>query len=100
MYKSLSVTVIVEVAIPSAITGPVPVMLELAATAAPPIKMAVPPVFATGVRRLSVLTSALVDFRVQVDKPAAVVAEQVPYTFVEPVSVALKVGVTPMMGLL
>jgi hypothetical protein len=78
LYKSLSVTVMVDNETPSAMTGPVPVMLELAETGEPPIKMAVPPVFATGVRRLRVLTSAFVDFRVHVDKPVAFVAEQVP----------------------
>ena len=78
LYKSLRVTVIVEVEIPSAITGPEPMMVEFAATGVPPIKIAVPPVFETGVSKLRVLTSALVDFKLQVESPAADVAEQVP----------------------
>ena len=78
LYKSLSVTVMVDNETPSAMTGPVPVMVELAATGVPPIKIAVPPTLIIGVSILSVLTSAFVDFNVHVDKPAAFVAEQVP----------------------
>jgi hypothetical protein len=37
---------------------------------------------------------------VQVDTPDASVTEQAPYTFVDPVSVAVNVGVTPGTGLL
>ncbi len=89
----------VELATPSATTGLVPVIVELAATGVPPIKIAVPPTLTTGVSSLSVLTSALVDLRVQVDNPAPLVTEQAPYTLVDSLSVALKVGVIPAMGL-
>ncbi len=68
----------VEVETPSAMTGPVPVIVVLAATGVPPMKMAVPPVFETGVRRFSVFASALVDLRVQVESPDVLEAEQFP----------------------
>jgi hypothetical protein len=41
----------------------------LAATGAPPIKIAVPEVLETGVKILSSLTSALVDFSEQAETP-------------------------------
>ena len=70
--------VIDEVAIPSARTGDVPAMILFAATAVPPIKIAGPPDMAKGVSRLIVLDSAFVDFRVQLDTPAAELREHTP----------------------
>lgn len=68
----------VEVETPSAMTGPDPVIVELAATGVPPMKIAVPPVFETGVKRLRVFNSALVDLSVQVERPEALEALQAP----------------------
>ena len=45
-----------------------------------------------------VLTSATVDLSEQVETPDALLAVQVPYKFVAPVSVAEKVGTTPPTG--
>ena len=81
-----------EVATPSAITGDVPVILELAATAAPAVKTTELPVFTTGVEIARILVSAVVDFRVQIETPEASEAEQRLLTLVEPVSVEVKVG--------
>jgi hypothetical protein len=64
------------------------------------VKVTVPPLFTTGVAIESVLTSAFVDFSVHVDTPDAFVTEHAPYTLVLPVSVAVKVGVTPDTGVL
>lgn len=55
---SFRVMVTVEVAEPSATTGDVPVMEELAATAEPAVNVTVPPAFTTGVAIESVFTSA------------------------------------------
>lgn len=100
MLASLRVIVTVEVAVPSATTGDVPVIVEFAATAAPAVKVTVPPAFTTGVAIERVFTSATVDFNVHVEIPEASVEEQVPYTFVVEVSVAPKVGTTPETALL
>jgi hypothetical protein len=78
LAESLSVIVTVDVATPSATTGPVPVMLEFAATAAPDWKTTVPSDFVTGVTIERVLVSAVVDARVQVETPAVVLEEHVP----------------------
>jgi hypothetical protein len=75
---SLSVTVIVEVAVPSATTDPVPVMVEFAAIADPAVKVTVPSALTTGVRIESVLTSALVEASVQVEIPEASETEHDP----------------------
>ena len=93
MLASLKVIVTVEVEDPSAVTGLVPVMVELTATAAPAVKTTVPSAFTTGVAIESVFVSAVVDERVQIETPEAFVTEQAPYAFVVPVSVAPKVGV-------
>ena len=77
LLASFKVMVIVEVATPSAITGPEPVMVELAATATPAEKTTVPSALITGVAMARVLTSAVKDVRVQVETPAALVTEQV-----------------------
>ena len=66
--------IMVDVDVPSAVTGPVPIMVEFAGSAAPALKVTVVPVFATGVRISSVLTSALVDFSEQLDKPESKLA--------------------------
>ncbi len=50
--------VTVDVAVPSATTGDVPVIVEFAATAEPAVKVTVPPVLTTGVAIASVLISA------------------------------------------
>ena len=75
---SFKVIVTVEVAEPSATTGEVPEMLELAATGVPAEKVTVLPVLITGVAIESVLTSALDEVIVQVEAPVASEAEQVP----------------------
>ena len=75
-FLGVHVTVTVDVATPSATTGLVPVMLELAAMGVPAVKVTEPSVFATGVRIASVLLSALVEESVQLATPLASVAEQ------------------------
>ena len=75
---SRRVIVTVEVADPSAVTGPVPVMLEFAASAVLAWKVTVPPLKLIGVATWRVLTSALVDERVQVETPDEFVAAHVP----------------------
>jgi hypothetical protein len=75
---SLSVIVTVEVAVPLATTGPVPVIVEFAATAAPPVKVTVPSDLVTGEVMESVFTSALDDLSVQVEIPLALVTLQDP----------------------
>jgi hypothetical protein len=75
---SLRVTVTVEVATPSATTGVVPVMVELAATAAPAVKTTVPSALETGVTIDNVLVSAFEELRVHVAVPEAFVTEQDP----------------------
>ena len=55
---SLKVITTVEVDDPSAATGPVPVMVEFAATTVPAVKTTVPPVLETGVTRERVFVSA------------------------------------------
>jgi hypothetical protein len=49
LFASLRVIVTLDAAVPSATTGPVPVIVELTATAGPGVKMTVPPIFTTGV---------------------------------------------------
>jgi hypothetical protein len=73
---SFNVTVTVEVAAPLATIGPVPVMVELAATAAPAVKITEPSALATGVAMDNIFVSAFVDFKVQVAIPDALVTEQ------------------------
>jgi hypothetical protein len=70
--------VTVEVAEPSATTGPVPVIVEGAAAGAPAVKVTVPSAFTIGVAMESVFTSAFVEVNVQTESPAASVAEQAP----------------------
>ena len=68
----------VEASLPSATTGLDPVILELAATGVPAVNVTVLPVLITGVIIERVLTSAVVESRVQVEAPVASVTEQVP----------------------
>ena len=70
--------VTVDVAVPFAKTGLVPVIVELAAIAEPAVNTTVPPAFTTGVAIDNVLVSALVDDNVQVATPDALVTEQDP----------------------
>ena len=75
LLVSFKVTVTVEVAIPSATTGLVPVIVELAATADPDVKTTVPSILATGVTIESVFVSGLNELKVQIEIPEALVAE-------------------------
>lgn len=75
---SLRVIVIVEVAELFAMTGPVPVIVEFAATAAPAVKTTVPPALTKGVAMERVFVSAFVDASVQVEIPEALETEQDP----------------------
>ena len=68
----------VEVSESLATTGPVPVMVELSATATPAVKITVPSLFETGVAMDKVLVSALVDAKVQVEIPEAFETEHDP----------------------
>jgi hypothetical protein len=78
LEASCKVIVTVDVAVPSATTGPVPVMVELAADATPAVNVTVPSDFTTGVTIERVFTSALVALSVQVEIPIAEVAEHAP----------------------
>lgn len=75
---SCKTTETVDVAVPSAITGVVPEIEELAATGEPAVKMTVPSAFTTGVAIERVLVSAFVEERLHVEIPNDEVAEQVP----------------------
>jgi hypothetical protein len=72
------VTVTVEVAAPSALIGPEPVIVEFAATGVPAEKTTVPSALETGVAIERVFVSALLDARVQVEIPDAFVTEHDP----------------------
>ena len=76
LLASFNVTVTVDVATPSATIGPVPVMVEFAATGVPAVNVTVPSAFTTGVAIARVFTSALVELSVQVASPVAFVTEQ------------------------
>ena len=78
MFKSKSVIVTVEVATALATMELVPLMRELAATAAPAVKVTVPPDFTTGEAMARVFISALVEASVQVEIPEASETEQLP----------------------
>jgi hypothetical protein len=98
LKASKSVTVTVEVATPLAMTGPEPVMVEVATAAAPAVNVTVPSAFTIGVVMESVLISAFVEVNVQVATPEALVAEHALVVFTVPL--AVKVGVVPTTGLL
>ena len=78
LLASFNVIVMVEVATPSAMTGPVPVMVECAEDTAPGANTTVPPVTLTGLVIESVLVSATVEASVQLETPLAALEEQVP----------------------
>lgn len=98
---SRRVIVMVELALPSAVTGPEPVILEFPATGALATKIteAVTPVNPEGVVILSVFVSATVDLITPVACPAASVVEP-GWVRVFPVPVDAKAVVTPLIGLL
>jgi len=66
----------VEVATPFAITGPEPVMVEFAATAASAEKTTVPSALITGVAMERVFVSALSELIVQLEIPKVFETEQ------------------------
>ena len=78
LLASLKVILTVDVAVPFATTGLVPVIVELTATADPAVKTTVPSALTTGVAIDNVFVSAVVDDKVQVETPDAFVAEQAP----------------------
>ena len=78
LFTSISVMVTVDVAIPLATMELVPLMRELAATAAPAVKVTLPSVFTTGVAIARALISALVEASVQVEIPEVSETEQLP----------------------
>jgi hypothetical protein len=78
LKRSFKVIVTVEVEVPLATTGLVPVMVELAATALVDEKVTALPVTAIGEVNCSVFTSAVVDARVQTESPLAFDTEQSP----------------------
>lgn len=78
MFASRSVIVIVDVAEPSATTGPEPVIVELAATAPAAVKTTFDPALMNGVAIERVLVSATIEASVQVETPEALDAEQAP----------------------
>ena len=78
LLASLKVIVTVEVAVPFATTGLVPVIVELTATAEPAVKITVPSALTTGVAMDNIFVSALVEDKVQVDAPEALVTEHAP----------------------
>lgn len=79
-------------------TGPVPLMLELAATGAPAINTTLPPALMTGVVIARFFVSALVEAKVQTALPATFVTPQAPIVLLVPS--AEKLGVRPAIGLL
>ena len=78
LFKSFSVTVMVEVAISSATTNVVPVMVEFSATAVPAVNTTLAPALMTGVSIDRTFVSATNELKVQVAIPEASVAEQSP----------------------
>ena len=66
----------VEVEVPSATTGPIPVMVEFAATGTPAVKVTEPSALETGVAMERVFVSAVEEARVQVEIPEAFETEQ------------------------
>ena len=78
LKSSRKVIEIAEVEIPSALTGVVPIIVEVVALALPGIKTTEPSAFATGVAIERILLSALVVESVQVETPEAFPVEHVP----------------------
>lgn len=75
LKASRRVMVTVDVAVLSAMTGPVPVIVDVAAAIAPAINVTVPSALITGVAMDKVLVSAFVDVSVHVATPLTLVAE-------------------------
>ncbi len=78
LFTSFNVIETVEVATPLATTGPVPVMVEFAATTETGVKTTVPSAFENGVTRERVFVSAVPDLSVQVETPETPVMEHGP----------------------
>lgn len=78
LAESFSVMVTVEVATPSATTGPVPVIVEFATEAPAAVKTTFVPALTTGVAMERVFDSANRDASVQVEVPVASEEEQTP----------------------
>jgi hypothetical protein len=72
------VIVTVEVALPFATTGVVPVIVELAATGPVAVKVTALPVTETGEVSCRVLISAVVEAKVQTERPLPFEAEHDP----------------------
>jgi len=100
-FTSRRVIETVEVALPFAVTGPVPVIVEFAATGEPATKatVEVTEVNPEGPVILKVFVSAMVEVIVPVACPEAFVTEA-GWVREFPVPVAAKVVVTPLIGLL
>lgn len=96
LNASNNVMVMNDVATPSAVTGPVPVMVEVAAATGPAMKSTLPSVLETGVTMARVFVSALVEASVQVETPFTSVTEHAESVLLVPV--ALNVGVKPGAG--
>ena len=75
---SLRIIEIADEETPSAFTGVVPVMVVVRLLTLPALKITEPSDFETGVAIDSVLTSALIEDRVQVEIPEAFVTEHDP----------------------
>ena len=78
LFKSFSVTVMVDVAVPSATTVVVPVIVEFSATAVPEVNTTLVPALMTGVSIDRTFVSATIELKVQVAIPEESVAEQSP----------------------
>lgn len=68
----------VEVETPSAVTGPVPVIEEFAASAGPAVNMTVPSAFVIGVAIVRVFNSAFVELSEHEETPVASETEHPP----------------------
>ena len=75
---SLRIIEIAEEEIPSAFTGVIPAMVVVRLLTLPGLKVTVPSDFETGVAIESVLTSALIEERLQVEIPEEFVTEHDP----------------------
>ncbi len=78
LFTSRRVMVTVEVETPSAVTGPVPAMVDVVALGAAAVNTTVPPVTAVGEVSWRVFVSATREASVQLATPAAFDAEHVP----------------------
>ena len=78
LEASFNVMVMVDVATPFATTELVPVIVEFAAETAPGAKTTVPPTLTTGVAILKIFVSVVVELKVHVETPDALVALHAP----------------------